>query len=86
MQRSSSVTRTFDSDEFFVDMSGSALASSYMKLAASDELPIHDHSVSDDVTKKEITHHGMSLPGQKAVHLIPLVILICGFILWMFSH
>ncbi|KAK7292078.1 hypothetical protein RIF29_07748 [Crotalaria pallida] len=83
MHRSSSVSRV--SDEFFVDMSASALASSYLKLAASDGLPTHDNSTCFDVSKKEITHHGTS-PGQKAIHLIPLVILLCGFILWMFSH
>ncbi|KAL1542019.1 hypothetical protein AAHA92_26160 [Salvia divinorum] len=25
-------------------------------------------------------------PGEKAVHLIPLVLIFCGLVLWWFSH
>ncbi|KAH1248467.1 hypothetical protein AAZX31_05G009600 [Glycine max] len=46
---------------------------------AEDDLPIHHHSVSD-VSKND------KPPAQKAIHLIPLVLIFSGFILWIFSH
>ncbi|ESW26958.1 hypothetical protein PHAVU_003G161400 [Phaseolus vulgaris] len=77
MHRSSSISAA--SGEFLVDISHTAL-----KMTDSQGLPIH-HSVFDVVNKKEMALHGKP-PAQKAVHLIPLVLFFCGFILWIFSH
>jgi len=77
MHRSSSVSRA--SGEFLVDISATAL-----NMADSQGLPIH-HSVSYVANKKEMTLHGKP-PAEKAVHLIPLVLIFCAFVLWIFSH
>ncbi|QCD80651.1 hypothetical protein DEO72_LG2g973 [Vigna unguiculata] len=83
MHRSSSISRA--SGEFLVDISATALAFPSLKMADSQGLPIHHNSASDVVNKKEMTLHGKP-PPQKAVHLIPLVLIFCGFVLWIFSH
>lgn len=82
MHRSSSISRA--SGEFLVDISATALAFPSLKMADSQGLPIH-YSMSDVVNKKETALHGKP-PPQKAVHLIPLLLLFCAFILWIFSH
>jgi hypothetical protein len=77
------------SDDFSVDLSqGTVLAasSSSLKMATPNGLPIH-RSVSDGSnSKKEIPFHGKSSTGQKVVHLIPVVLIFCGLVLWIFSH
>ncbi|CAJ1944428.1 unnamed protein product [Sphenostylis stenocarpa] len=80
--KSSSISRA--SGEFLVGISTTALAFPSPEMADSQGLPIH-HSVSDVVTKKEMALYGKP-PAQKAVHLIPLVLIFCGFVLWIFSH
>ncbi|KAJ1390198.1 hypothetical protein SESBI_37658 [Sesbania bispinosa] len=86
MHRSSSISRA--PDEFFVDISATGtLASSTLQMAASSSngyLPIH-RSVFDDTKKELIPLHGKS-SGQNAIHLIPLVLIFCGLVLWIFSH
>lgn len=86
MHRSSSISRA--SSEFLVDVTVTSLAFPPLKMAdSSHDLPIHHHSAVSDVTKKEMTLlvHGKP-PAQKAIHLIPLVLIFSGFILWIFSH
>ncbi|CAL9230969.1 unnamed protein product [Arabidopsis halleri] len=42
-----------------------------------------------DVAKKELSLHNNSYKsanGERAIHLIPLVLFLCGFILWVFSN
>nr|KYP51142.1 hypothetical protein KK1_027059 [Cajanus cajan] len=82
MHRSSSVSRA--SGESLVDISAIALAFPSLKMGDSHALPIHHHSLSD-VTKKEFTLHAKPF-AHKAIHLIPLVLLFCALILWIFSH
>ncbi|KAM0044709.1 hypothetical protein Hdeb2414_s0010g00356481 [Helianthus debilis subsp. tardiflorus] len=76
MYRSSSATM-FRSDEHLLSVS--SLVKSTQPL--DDNLPIYDPS-SPDGTKKE--HYKSS--KENAIHLIPLVLLLCGFVLWFFSH
>ncbi|EXB76291.1 hypothetical protein L484_025649 [Morus notabilis] len=80
MQRSSSTSRA--SDDFLVNFSPTFFVSSPMNSAASDDLPLYDPN--SEATKKEIGMH--KLIGENAIHIIPLVLLLCGFILWIFSH
>ncbi|KAK7264975.1 hypothetical protein RJT34_32589 [Clitoria ternatea] len=82
MHRSSSISKS--SGESLVDISATGLAFSSLQMADSNGLPIHHHSVSD-VAKKGMCLH--SKPhGEKAIHLIPVVLIFCVFILWIFSH
>ncbi|KAJ4708326.1 Transmembrane protein [Melia azedarach] len=84
MHRSSSTSRA--SDEFLVNMlpASVTMGSPTLKTVASDDLPIYDHPISD-ATKKEMAMHHKSM-GENAIHLIPLVLILCAFILWLFSH
>ncbi|KAL6274771.1 hypothetical protein ACE6H2_025463 [Prunus campanulata] len=88
MHRSSSTSRA--SEEFLVNFSPASLslASSppLKTAAASENLPVYNAN-SDHATKKEIAllHHKSS-GGENVIHLIPLVLALCGFILWIFSH
>lgn len=50
-----------------------------------DDLPVYDTN-SDHVTKKEIGLHHHHPSGENVIHLIPLVLFLCGFTLWIFSH
>lgn len=80
MYRSASASRV--SDEYLVNMSPAAKGSSFPKmLIAADDLHTNYHPISD-ATKKDVS---LKSPGEKAVHLIPLVLTICALILWFFS-
>ncbi|KAL5836081.1 hypothetical protein ACOSQ4_015578 [Xanthoceras sorbifolium] len=83
MHRSASTSRT--SDEFLVNLlpAAAAMNSSPVKASASHDLPIY--SPISDATKKELALHHKSM-GENAIHLIPLLLIFCGFILWLFSH
>ncbi|EEF37881.1 conserved hypothetical protein [Ricinus communis] len=63
------------SDEFSLNLSQDAVASS--------DLPMHISN--SDITKKEIGLHRKSI-GENAVHLIPIVLILCALALWIFSH
>jgi hypothetical protein len=84
MHRSLSTSRA--SDEFLVNL----LPADHMgsppplKAAASiKDLPMYN-SISDHSAKKDVApQHRAS--GENAVHLIPLVLILCGLILWIFS-
>ncbi|KAK1412750.1 hypothetical protein QVD17_34242 [Tagetes erecta] len=76
MHRSSSATM-FRSDEYYLNLSPPRKSSQ----PPTDNLPIFD-PVSPDGTKKE--HFKSS--GENVIHLIPVVLFLCGFILWFFSH
>ncbi|KAL2253911.1 UNVERIFIED_CONTAM: hypothetical protein Sindi_0185800 [Sesamum indicum] len=39
----------------------------------------------DDIGKKDIICPKSNSSGQRTVHLIPLLLLVCGFVLWWFS-
>ncbi|KAL5768949.1 hypothetical protein ACOSQ2_015732 [Xanthoceras sorbifolium] len=83
MHRSASTSRT--SDEFLVNLlpAAAAMNSSPVKASASHDLPIY--SPISDANKKELALHHKSM-GENAIHLIPLLLIFCGFILWLFSH
>ncbi|KAI3524512.1 hypothetical protein L1887_03170 [Cichorium endivia] len=74
MHRSSSATmfRT-TTDEYFLNL--------LPPVKPSEDLPVYN-PISPDGTKKE---HYKS-PRENAIHLIPVVLILCGFILWFFSH
>ncbi|KAK2646046.1 hypothetical protein Ddye_021241 [Dipteronia dyeriana] len=88
MHRSAGTSRA--SDEFSVNLLPEAAVadvnSSPAKASAShhhDDLPIYNPI--SDATKKELALHQKS-QGENAIHLIPLLLIFCGFILWLFSH
>jgi hypothetical protein len=85
MHRSSSTSRA--SDEFLVTLSAADMGSPQpMKAAAFiDDLPMYNNTISDHATKKEIAPQHRS-SGENAIHLIPLVLILCGLILWIFSN
>ena len=77
MYRTANVSRV--SDEYMVNISPAAKGPPVPKmLIAADHLPTRL-----DATKKEIPPPKSS--GEKAVHLIPLVLSLCALILWFFS-
>ncbi|XVE54368.1 hypothetical protein DITRI_Ditri03aG0075300 [Diplodiscus trichospermus] len=84
---SSSNARLISDDESFVNLSQAAMATSpLLKAAASDGyLPEYSDSITG-TTKKEIAYHHHYSTGEKAIHLIPLVLLLCALILWFFSR
>ncbi|ESQ42023.1 hypothetical protein EUTSA_v10015177mg [Eutrema salsugineum] len=62
------------SEEFLINLSPDS--------ASPDGLVVYD------VAKKELLLHNnvyMSVNGERAIHMIPLVIFLCGFVLWVFS-
>ncbi|KAL5975265.1 hypothetical protein ACLOJK_031944 [Asimina triloba] len=79
MHRSASTSRA--SDEFFVNVSPQIKASPGYKSAEIDQLPTY--SPLSDVGKKETSR---LKTAENAVHVIPLVLVVCGIILWFFSH
>ncbi|GFY99792.1 hypothetical protein Acr_13g0011920 [Actinidia rufa] len=79
MYRTSSNNRV--SDEFLVNLSPAAKVSLSLKSSAAD-LPVYE--LISDATKKETPLQQKSL-GDNAIHLIPLVLVLCGLILWWFS-
>ncbi|KAL7115382.1 hypothetical protein ACP275_04G181300 [Erythranthe tilingii] len=40
--------------------------------------------ISDDIAKKDISPKPYS--GERAIHLIPLILIMCGLVLWIFSN
>ncbi|KAG6718750.1 hypothetical protein I3843_04G158600 [Carya illinoinensis] len=80
MHRSSSTSRA--SDEFLLNLLPADMGSPPPLMKSADELPTY-HSISD-ATKKDAALHTRS-SGENAIHLIPLVLILCGLILWIFS-
>ncbi|KAJ7956640.1 Transmembrane protein [Quillaja saponaria] len=81
MQRLSSTTRA---SEEFINMSGSAMASPSLRASTSaDHLPLYN-PIPDSTKKEAPIYHKSS--GENAIHLIPIVLILCGLILWIFSH
>ncbi|KAF5788369.1 hypothetical protein HanRHA438_Chr10g0475691 [Helianthus annuus] len=76
MHRSSSATM-FRSDEYFLNLSPPRKPAQPLD----DSLPVYD-PISPDGTKKD---HCKS-SRENTIHIIPLVLLFCGFVLWFFSH
>ncbi|MCD7464669.1 hypothetical protein HAX54_053202 [Datura stramonium] len=90
MYRSSSTTRV--PDDYFTSYYSSASNSSplsqkvspalrALSLEANELLPIHEPL--SDIAKKEKSRAKFA---ENAVHVIPFVLLLCGFILWFFSN
>ncbi|EEF51623.1 conserved hypothetical protein [Ricinus communis] len=79
MHRSASWTRT---DDYF--MHSSPKAPPGLRISSSNEaneLPEDDPILG--MAKKEKSHIKFS---ENAIHIIPFVLLLCGFILWFFSN
>ncbi|KAG2718695.1 hypothetical protein I3760_03G231000 [Carya illinoinensis] len=81
MYGSSSTSRA--SAEFLVNLLPADIGSPPLKAAASDDLPMYN-SISD-ATKKDVAFHS-GLSGENVIHLIPVILILCGLILWIFSH
>ncbi|CAH8271688.1 unnamed protein product [Arabidopsis lyrata] len=74
MQRLQTSSRP--SEEFLINLSPDS--------ASPDGLVVYD-----DIAKKELFLHNNSYKsanGERAIHLIPLVLFLCGFVLWVFSN
>ncbi|OWM71722.1 hypothetical protein CDL15_Pgr005910 [Punica granatum] len=69
-------------DFFLPSMGSSPLRSNG---AANETLPLYA-PISEENNKKENPAHQRPLPGERAVHLIPLVLILCALILWLFSQ
>nr|GMD81599.1 Small GTPase superfamily [Ipomoea batatas]GME06016.1 Small GTPase superfamily [Ipomoea batatas]GME18972.1 Small GTPase superfamily [Ipomoea batatas] len=81
MYRSSSAARF--SDEFHVNMS--LMATNFsppFRTLVPDELPVTGGD-PEVYNKKDVPANGV---GERAVHLIPCVLILCALILWFFSH
>ncbi|CAN1188324.1 hypothetical protein LINPERHAP2_LOCUS39257 [Linum perenne] len=81
MHRSASWTRV-PSDDYFMH-STPMMASSGVRVSPTsenNELPMYDPIV--EMAKKDKTRHF----AERAVHVIPLVLLVCGLILWFFCN
>ncbi|KAI3865511.1 hypothetical protein MKX03_019663 [Papaver bracteatum] len=86
MHRSASTSRA--SEEFLINLSPGTKGSPgmIMKTAAADidKIPIYNLLGSDvGATSKKDSH---VKPGENVVHLIPVILVLCAFILWIFSH
>ncbi|XXG46487.1 hypothetical protein AAC387_Pa02g1322 [Persea americana] len=79
MHRSASTSRA--SDEFVINISPQMKGSPGLKMAVLDQLPTYDPL--SEVSKKESSRLKWA---ENAVHFIPLVLIVCGFILWFFSR
>lgn len=71
-----------DADEFSINVLQNSLPSLKTSGAANyDLLPS-----SDSLDKKEIALLHKTQQRERAVHLIPVILILCGFILWLFSY
>ncbi|KAB2618677.1 hypothetical protein D8674_014546 [Pyrus ussuriensis x Pyrus communis] len=88
MHRSPSSARA--SEEFLVNFLPASLSLASTPLlktaAASGDLPAYSIENSDHATKKEIGLLHNSSGGENAIHLIPVILFLCGFVLRIFSH
>lgn len=83
MYRSTSVARA--SNEYLVSFAAAASAAKTTwapKMLMTDDLPTYNNNPSPDVPKKESSHN---LSREKAIHLVPLLLVACFLILWLFS-
>ncbi|XAR66937.1 hypothetical protein NMG60_11013323 [Bertholletia excelsa] len=79
MHRTSSALRV--SDDFSVIFSPSpAMAKGPPVLKSPDELPVY--GLISDADKKQVPPKSL---GETAVHFIPLVLVLCALVLWLFS-
>ncbi|CAK7325172.1 unnamed protein product [Dovyalis caffra] len=81
MYRSASSSRA-SSHEFLVNLAPASDVSS-LTATAFTELPTY--GPISVVTKKDLALHHKSM-GEKAIHLIPVVLVICALTLWIFSY
>ncbi|GLT26122.1 hypothetical protein SLA2020_012080 [Shorea laevis] len=80
MQRSWS-TNSRDSDEFSVNLSETTTG---FPLGASSYLPVYTARSDGEKKGTALPHHKST--AEKAIHLIPVVLVLCGLILWFSSH
>ncbi|KAL4317884.1 hypothetical protein GQ457_18G011920 [Hibiscus cannabinus] len=76
------------SDEFLINMPPAAMASSQLLKAAKavdDHLPEYSTDPITGSNKKEIAYQHYNAKGERMIHLIPLILLICALTLWLFS-
>nr|XP_017239329.1 PREDICTED: uncharacterized protein LOC108212108 [Daucus carota subsp. sativus] len=79
---SSSAARV--SDEFLINLSPAGKGSPSLKPSAADQdLPLY--TPVPEGTKKEGGLHQKS-SGENAIHLIPVILVLCALVLWLFSH
>ncbi|GFP88421.1 hypothetical protein PHJA_000985800 [Phtheirospermum japonicum] len=78
MHRSTSYSSGRSSDEFLVNFSPAVLK------GVNNYTIINNDVISDDVSKKDMDLKPTPA-GEKAIHLIPLVLILCALILWWFS-
>ncbi|KAH6809403.1 hypothetical protein C2S51_027186 [Perilla frutescens var. frutescens] len=85
MHRSSSHSAARSSDEFLVNFSSSSALKGFD--SSQDLLADYDDKavVSDDISKNKDVPVKSTF-GERAVHLIPLVLIFCGLVLWWFSN
>ncbi|KAM7491786.1 hypothetical protein LguiA_034707 [Lonicera macranthoides] len=84
MYRSASSTRI--SEDYFNYNTSPPKVSSAMRALSleSSELPLYEpFSTSSEVAKKDKSRLKF---GENGVHLIPIILILCAFILWFFSN
>ncbi|KAL9668457.1 hypothetical protein QQ045_002840 [Rhodiola kirilowii] len=80
MQRSANATARASPDEFLVNFMPAAKAYQSMdRLSSSEDLALYSPVAVQD-SKKDFN------PGDNTIHLIPVILFSCAFILWLFSH
>lgn len=79
MYRSSSWTR--GSDDYYSSANGAGLRMSSSGGESDTELPMYDPVT--EMAKKEKSKAKFA---ENAVHIIPLVLLFCALVLWLFSN
>ncbi|GMI88595.1 hypothetical protein like AT5G20045 [Hibiscus trionum] len=89
MHRSSSSLSNYRpiSDEFFINLPPATMASSQLLKAAAasdDQLPEYGDPITG-TDKKEMAYQYQNAKGERVIHLIPVVLFLCAFTLWLFS-
>ncbi|KAL9686675.1 hypothetical protein QQ045_031068 [Rhodiola kirilowii] len=86
MQRSANATARASTDDVHVDFLPAAKAYQSMNgLVSSEDLPVYSPVAVEDLKKDIIVGHP-SPSGDNTIHLIPIILFTCAFILWLFSH
>ncbi|XP_051142858.1 uncharacterized protein LOC127259522 [Andrographis paniculata] len=83
MHRSASTSRVIDDHYSYYTMSPSSKVPTALRALSGESFELPSYEPQSDPAKKEKARAKFA---EKAVHLIPLVLLLCGFILWLFSN
>ncbi|KAF5731036.1 hypothetical protein HS088_TW19G00639 [Tripterygium wilfordii] len=82
MHRSASWMRFSSSDEYYMHSSSPvSVKTSSSSMEVQNELPMYDPDVEMAQKEKSRTKF-----AENAVHVIPFVLLLCAFILWLYSN